>query len=193
MEESARRWREADNQLIALLKAGKPADAAKLHGEQVVPRFNELAISMASYMEYREQTLAQINAETDTLISRTTFGLVFLGLFSAFAALLSGVMLTRSIAKPLDAVVAHLREVSQGDISRDVPAELLARQDETGALAKAMQAMSVNLRQMIKEITGGIHLLSSSSAELSSGSCQMTQSCRMLPTNLMPLPPVPSR
>lgn len=60
-EQAAKQWRDADNRLIELLQANQAAEAARVHTEQVVPRFNELGNTVDGYVKYRENKLAQIN------------------------------------------------------------------------------------------------------------------------------------
>jgi methyl-accepting chemotaxis protein len=91
------------------------------------------------------------------------------------AAILGGVVLSRSITVPLAKTVKLLDSVATGDIRHDVLPELLAREDEIGMLGRSVQAVSVNLRDVVKGMTGGIEVLSSSSAELSANSGQMSQ------------------
>ena len=177
-EEVAAHWREADNRLIALLKAGKSTEAASLHQEQVVPRLNELFITIDSYVKHREKNLTQINEQTETLIGRTTIALACFGLAFVSGAVILGVLLSRSIARPLTVSVNQLGEVARGDISRDVPPEYLERGDEFGLLANAMQTMSVSLRDVLNDITAGINTLSSSSAELTTNAGKMSNGSR---------------
>ncbi len=171
-------WRDADNRLMTLLETRKRSEAAKLHAEQVVPRFGELSTAVAGYVKYREQRLARINEQTETLISRITFGLVCYGLLAAFMATVLGILLARGIAKPMAVVVTQLDQIASGDVSRDVPPEYLERADEVGNLGRGMQKMTVALRKMIQEIFGGIQMLSSSSAELLASSTGMTSGSR---------------
>ena len=177
-EEAAAQWRSADNQVIALLKAHKPVDAAGLHREQVVLRFNALSAEMASYVKYRERNLARINEQTEALIRWTTWALICFGMVSTLGAAGAVFLLTRDIVKPLTASVQHLGEVAGGDVSRDVPREFAERGDEIGQLANAIQTMSVGWREVLKEFTGGINVLSASSTELSVYSGRMSEGSR---------------
>jgi methyl-accepting chemotaxis protein len=98
--------------------------------------------------------------------------------FAVSGTIVGGILLTRSIATPLGVVVGHLGEIANGDLSKDAPAAFLARADEIGMLARAKQTMIVNLRAMVKEITSGVDVLSSSSTELMTSSSQMTAGSR---------------
>jgi methyl-accepting chemotaxis protein len=134
VEHAAKRWRDADNRLIALLKANKGSEATDLHGEEVLPAFTELGTILDSYVKFREKKLAQINEETEVLIWRITLILVGIGLACVLGSVASGNLLTRSIVKPLTLSLGQLREVAQGHVSRDVPPEIMSRGDEIGDL-----------------------------------------------------------
>jgi methyl-accepting chemotaxis protein len=96
-------------------------------------------------------------------------------LIAIAAAILGGVVLSRGITVPLAKTVALLDRVATGDIRHEVLPELLARKDEIGMLGRSVQAVSVNLRDVVKGMTGGIEVLSSSSAELSANSGHMSE------------------
>ncbi|SPE33164.1 putative Methyl-accepting chemotaxis sensory transducer [Candidatus Sulfopaludibacter sp. SbA3] len=176
--QAAAEWRDADNKLIALLQAHKPAEAANLHRDQVVAKFNEDGVTIGRYVKYRESELARINEETEALILRSTLVLIGFGLASAVVAVVLGTVLTRSISTPLGIAVSHLDHIASGDVSREVSAEQLQRKDEIGLLARSMQTMSTNLRGVIGDINQGIGVLSSSSTELSTSSSQMSNGSR---------------
>jgi methyl-accepting chemotaxis protein len=178
LEDVVTRWRDADNRLVGLLQSGKAADAVRVHRDEVVPRFRDLAALIGKYLQFRERMLAQIDRQTDSMIARTGFALIGFGLVSLLAAIALGLVLTHSIAKPLGSVVTGLERIAGGNLSRDTHAELLSRGDEIGTLARAAQTMTVALRKMIQQVSGGIQLLASSSTELTSASREMTSGSR---------------
>jgi methyl-accepting chemotaxis protein len=177
-EEAATKWREVDNRVISLLNGGKRDQAVELHTREVVPRFNELAATIADCVTFREKELARVDSETAAMISRTTYIQVGLGLFSLIAMAGIGGAVTRGITNPLGLAIKYLDRVAGGDVSRDIAAEYLNRGDEIGALAKSMQTMSSVLRDVLKHIGDGILVLSSSSTELSMNSAQMSEGSR---------------
>jgi len=91
-------------------------------------------------------------------------------LIGAVLALVS----TLSMVRPITVIVSALGEIAQGDVSRDLDARWQARGDEIGALAKGMQAVAANLRGMLRDVTGGVQTLASSSTEMSSIAGQMS-------------------
>jgi len=174
LEQNVTEWRGFNVKVINAVQAGQFGEATAIYRQQVEPKGNEMRSNMADYMQYRGQRAAAINEAQEAATSETK---VLLPIFAAVWLAASGVfgmILARSIARPLELAVTHLGEVARGDVSRDMPEEYLNRGDEVGSLSKAMQTMSASLRDVLKNIADGIHVVSSSSAELSANSGQMT-------------------
>jgi methyl-accepting chemotaxis protein len=84
-----------------------------------------------------------------------------------------GLVIARSITTVLKAAVVHLDEVSRGDLQREVPQGVLRRQDELGALGRALALMGSNLRGMIGRMADNSRGLASASTELSATATQL--------------------
>ncbi len=78
--------------------------------------------------------------------------------------------LIRAITKPIVQGVDFAEKMSDGDLTQALDID---QKDEMGILAKALNSMGSNLRQMFKNIASGVETLSSSSTELSAISQQM--------------------
>jgi methyl-accepting chemotaxis protein len=178
MEEAAARWKAVNLQILDLAKAGKRAEAVAVHLAKSEAVGLELQESVRQYLEYRERRMAVIDAEMETAATRARYLLLGFGLLSAIVSLAFGTVLSKGITVPLHAAVVQLEEVARGNVSGDVGRDDLERKDEIGNLFRAMQKMSLSLRELMKEITGGIQVLSSSSAELSANSGHMTEGSR---------------
>ncbi len=89
---------------------------------------------------------------------------IMLGIFAAL-------MITRGIVNPITKGVDFATKMSDGDLTQSL---ILDQKDEVGILAKTLNSMGSNLRQMFKDIAGGVETLSSSSTELSAISQQMS-------------------
>jgi methyl-accepting chemotaxis protein len=174
LEQIVTEWRQLNVAVIESLQAGRVGDAVAGYHQHVVPKSNELHANLIDYLKYCDRQVAMIDEAQGSAAWQTK--LLLLGFSALWMAALCvfGLVLTRSIAKPLEVAIAHLGEVAHGDVSRDMPDEYLNRGDEVGTLSKAMQTMCVSLRDVLRNITDGIHVVSSSSAELSANSGQMT-------------------
>jgi methyl-accepting chemotaxis protein len=78
----------------------------------------------------------------------------------------------RTITKPMIAVTKLSQKIADLDISENVPNRYLKLQDEGGILARAMQSITVSLRNIIGEITDSSLQVSSTAQELTATSEQ---------------------
>ncbi len=82
-------------------------------------------------------------------------------------------MLARAlITRPIQKTVELLTVISAGDLSQDVEPEMLKRKDEIGSMMQALQAMVINLRELLGGLADGVTTLVSSSGELTGVSTQ---------------------
>ncbi|HEY3838265.1 MAG TPA: methyl-accepting chemotaxis protein [Bryobacteraceae bacterium] len=178
LEDTAREFIALNSGLINLAGNGGQAEASRQFEEKSMPTLRRLQGLTDEAEKWQKQLVNEDDQKRQSVTS--TIGLV-MALFSVGAialAIVGGIALTRSTARPLEAAILHLKQVASGDLSKNTPAEFEARGDEVGALAKAKQTMIVSLRQLVQEIVHGIQVLSSSSAELSASSGQMSSGSR---------------
>nr|WP_095186137.1 methyl-accepting chemotaxis protein [Pseudomonas sp. Irchel 3H9] len=90
------------------------------------------------------------------LLLATVLALIF-GLVAAWA-------ITRQIIIPLDQTLKVAERVASGDLSHNLTS---LRQDELGQLQRAMQSMTVGLRELIGGISEGVTQIASAAEQLS--------------------------
>ncbi|TNB89683.1 HAMP domain-containing protein [Pseudomonas sp. Fig-3] len=81
-------------------------------------------------------------------------------LFGVIAAL----VITRQIVGPLDQTLKVAERIAAGDLTHNLTSE---RRDELGQLQRAMQSMTVGLRQLIGGISDGVTQIASAAEQLS--------------------------
>ena len=129
------------------------AAAMKIMAEQgdiLLDRSKKLT---ASQTVVRDNDAAQAK---QLLALATVLALVF-GLIAAWA-------ITRQIIIPLDQTLKVAERVASGDLSHNLDS---ARQDELGQLQRAMQSMTVGLRELIGGISDGVTQIASAAEQLS--------------------------
>jgi methyl-accepting chemotaxis protein len=114
--------------------------------------------------------LAPITAQVTSFI---TNGLIWSVPLAVIAAGILVYLTVRMIGRPLNALTACTAEIAKGDLTQDVPAHLRQRRDEIGGLAGAMQSMTQNLRIILRDLSGGVRTLASSSNGLTTTSKDM--------------------
>ncbi len=72
----------------------------------------------------------------------------------------------RLISRPIVTAIHHANQMGQGDFTADIAPVFLARPDEIGDLARALDEMTKSMRSMIGNISISTHELAASSEEL---------------------------
>ena len=103
-----------------------------------------------------------------------TFNGIAVAVGVVLAALL-GWLVTRSVTAPLRRSGEVLGALAEGDMTREVPADLVARKDEAGDLARAMRAMAAQLKDMVGQVTQSIAQVNAAAAEIAQGSADLAQ------------------
>ena len=109
-------------------------------------------------------------AATTAIRDANVFATLVAGLLVGVAVLLGA----RSIVRPINAAVAGLKDIAQGEGDLTMRLAVVSR-DEVGELAKWFNVFIEKLQGIIRDIASGVETLSSSSTELSAISEQMTQ------------------
>jgi len=151
------------NKVIALATAGDLDGATQLFQQEVSPAFKaineELKVIVAS--NYRQS--GEI-ADTAEAVTTSAYWILGIGVMIAFlAAITLGMIITRSITRPLSMALRSAEEVAEGDLSKHIE---VSGRDEVSVLLSALDKMQQNLRTTVKEIGSAADQLASASEEL---------------------------
>src|ERR1051326_7069267 len=178
IDEKASAWRDANNRILQLLEQHKSNEAAKMYGATSAPMYSALKQVADNYVQWQQQRLAEIAAQRQAMVWRVYTTFLILGVVSLITGSFAGVLVSRSINRPLSAVIGLLQNIAKGDLSSDVPAECLGLREEVGMLASGIQRMTGGLREMVRNMAGDVQSLSSSASDLSASSGQMSGGSR---------------
>jgi methyl-accepting chemotaxis protein len=178
LEQAGTAWRTTNERVLDLVRGGKRDSAGTLYREESIPSWAPVETALKGYMDFEQPRLAEAKASTAAVADRMPYLVLSMVAVALAAAALFGVAITRSIAQPLAATAERIVAVGEGDISGEIEEKYLKRGDELGEMARAVRNMSVRLRDALGEIVSGIHVLSSSSSQLSASSAQMTSGSR---------------
>jgi len=105
-----------------------------------------------------------INTQGDVTFANATTMLVLSCVISLIISILLIIVLTNSVAHPLEQLVKVVERVAKGDLKTEISGE--DRADEVGKLVSSTRLMLENMRVLNKEIQEGISVLASSVSEL---------------------------
>ena len=163
--------------IVRTSRASKKEAFAQM-GSKVKPSFRRFSDATSAEVAFNKANGDESATAITKAVSFARSGVVISLLLAVISGGLIAFYITRSITAPLAQFVVHLGEIAQGDLSKDAPAEFVARGDEIGTLARTKQTMIVALRKMVKEISSGIQVLSSASTELMASSTEMSAGSR---------------
>jgi len=92
---------------------------------------------------------------------------IVLALFAIISGLIAGRIIVKKIIASISAVNAAAKQVSQGDLSSEVP---VTSNDEIGDMAVSFNVMIKNVRRVVEQINTATSTLAASSEELSATS-----------------------
>lgn len=136
------------------------------------PLFNAADEDAAKLLELYAQIAEETQKQADQSLSQSIFW-VFLGMvLGPLTAILLGILLSRTIARPLGAKIAKVVDVAEhisaGDLTTQV--EESSSSDEIGKLQNAFHIMTQNLKNLIRQVQqSGIQVNISSTKLAASG------------------------
>ena len=160
--------REMDAITKRMLAGETGVDAYEFQGIHKIAGFAPVGLNGWSIgaTQNQEEFLATAHA-----IRNANFGISLMaGLIVAVIVMFAA----RTIVKPINAAVAGLKDIAQGEGDLTMRLEVASR-DEVGELAKWFNVFIDKLQGIMRDIGGGVETLSSSATELSAISEQMTQ------------------
>ena len=128
----------------------------------------KLLTALSEQVAASSATIAQAAAQDarNALVS----SLVALGLVTGLGVL-AGLVLTRSVVRPLREAVSVAHKVAAGDLTSDIP---LDGQDEPARLLQALKAMQDNLENVVSGVRSSAESVASASAEIAQGNADLS-------------------
>ncbi|MCH5550611.1 methyl-accepting chemotaxis protein [Pseudomonas syringae pv. syringae] len=154
---------EAGNRMIELTAAGDLEGAARLFAQQVDPAYRAVNDELKLIVASNNRQSLEAGPEADSTTNKAYWSLASGVVIAFIAAITLGLIVTRSITRPLSAALVTAEQVAGGDLSRNID---VSGKDEIGTLLTALSIMQVNLRATIKEIGSAADQLASASEEL---------------------------
>lgn len=147
--------------------------ALERYQSRVAPAYEKLHDVQDSLVALNRKIAVDSGSEIQSAVSSSFTGILLGTALVIIVALAKTLFLVREVTAPMKQVVEQLDEVAKGNVSRQVPASLLERGDEYGALARSMQTMSSNLRSIVLEIDAGTRNLVDTASQLNSNAKEM--------------------
>ena len=120
----------------------------------------------------------QIVSETESNVAqaaasskRATFLSLLAMVLGAGAAIVAGVVVSRSIVRPIDRAVKVAQAVAAGDLRARID---VTSNDETGQMLKALKTMNASLTGIVAKVRSGAETISVASSEIAQGNLDLS-------------------
>ncbi len=130
-----------------------------------------------AFAQLMEMRIKNIHLQSGTMVSEGEKARFLIGIFLGVGVIISviiGLLFAKVLTTPMALAAQFAEEVSRGNLTLRVQKEYLARKDEIGQLAGAMNTMSLDLAKIFAQILSGAKSLSTSSTDLASVSAQLS-------------------
>lgn len=155
---------------LELAAEGKKAEAYRYFREKATAPLEEVNTIRRELAEYNQKQADALNVKSkaDFKAAAMQMGIVVLVALALCGGM--GIMISRMIGNPLQAMLVNVQAVAAGDLS--VKKLGFDSKDETGQLATAFDSMVVNLRGLVTQVSQISEQVASSSEELTASAEQ---------------------
>ncbi|WP_040786019.1 methyl-accepting chemotaxis protein [Massilia niastensis] len=119
----------------------------------------------------KEQAARQADEETGETYAHSLWIMIVLVSGSAITGIALGVLLTRSITRPLGNAVRVAQSVAAGDLTSRIEVNA---SDETGQLLLALKEMNDSLVNIVGEVRSGTDTIATASSEIATGNLDLS-------------------
>ncbi|MCX8111190.1 MAG: methyl-accepting chemotaxis protein [Syntrophorhabdaceae bacterium] len=166
---------EVNNKIIELVNDGKKQEAQILYQNET-RQTTKLLVEATNSLIKRQQGLLAEKINRLLSFSRTILMVIIIvGLISIFIGIFMSIKITKSIKAPVEKAAEQLELMSKGDFTFSISQNAIKRGDELGVIARAMDALNTNLKNVFNEIITSVHSLTSSATQLSSIAEEMSR------------------
>jgi len=173
-------YMEHSAKIVAAAKAGKMDEALGLvlGGSKL---FDAVSQGFQGIQKFNDDGANADAAVAAALFKHSVWWVIGFVLAAAVLAIALGVLISRSIARPLQAAVDLAAKVADGDLTQTVQA---TSRDEVGDLTRALGAMVERLRSIVGEVRSGVESVSTASSQIASGNADLSQRTEEQAANL---------
>ncbi|MBP9560312.1 MAG: methyl-accepting chemotaxis protein, partial [Syntrophorhabdaceae bacterium] len=174
-KEASKSGAVVNDKIIELVKEGKKQEAQLLYLNETRQTTETLVNAAASIIKNQEDRLEADAKSLQSYNRRLLVMALIVGAISIFIGIFMSIRITKSIKAPVEKVAEQLELMSKGDFAFSISQNAIGRGDELGIIARAMDALLTNLKNIFNEIISTVHSLTSSATQLSSIAEEMSR------------------
>ncbi|WP_019849933.1 methyl-accepting chemotaxis protein [Desulfitobacterium sp. PCE1] len=169
-ETALEQYRAEREKALAIASAGNGEEGFRYFTSEVTPHMEKVNSILLEISDYNDQTSKEMMDQANEDFKSSTRTIIIVLAAAVLLAIAVGTFIGRLVSVPLNKVVANVNEIARGNLT--VEEVRLDTKDEIGILAKAVNQMTANLKNLIQHVSVSAEQVASSSEELSASSEQ---------------------
>jgi len=166
---------EVNDKILNLVSSGEKEEAQFLYIKETSETTKRLMDALSRLMDYEQKGLLY-KAEQLHKANNMLFLISFtINILSVIIAIFLSVKITKNIKAPVVKAAEQMNLMADGDFTFSISKKAIARKDELGDIARAMDMLNNNLKKIVNGIMDGIHSLTSSATQLSAIAEEMSR------------------
>jgi len=162
---------KARDTAVKLLREGKADEAGTYVLKELRPPQNAFFDALKAMVDAQEKLMRESGEQVRTDGQIAIMSTLVLSSIAALAAIVIGVVITRSITTPVNRAVEVARTVAAGDLTSRIT---VTSKDEIGMLLTSLSAMNDNLKHIVGEVRSGIEEIATATTEVANGNMDLS-------------------
>ena len=146
-------------------------ELGRMYRQDAEPSFAALAESVGKLAALTQRDAQGVSAQGKLVYGSAQWWVAGFMAGSAWLALLFGVLVTRSVARPANLAVEAATRMANGDLTHPIP---LASKDEMGVLMGTLEQMRSNLNSVVQRVRYNAESVATASEQISSGTTDLS-------------------
>ncbi len=131
--------------------------------------------ALETFTTHEEERMDHAGDDADRAMATAARYIVGGSLLAVLFAVAAGVLISRSITRPVQTAVSALKRLAAGDLTADADSTaVIERQDEMGELLRAVDATTHSLRQVVSSVRQGVDSVSTAAGQIAAGNMDLS-------------------
>lgn len=151
LESNLAKYREGSDPVIKLAMEGKQQEAMA-EFQKITGVLKDYQSNLRDLSTYNEKIAKEVVEKKEADYKRTMVIFVSILVGALAFAILSTMVISRSIVVALNNAINFIKNVATGDFSQKVPSDFIGRKDEVGDLARSIDQMQTSVNNLIGNV-----------------------------------------
>ncbi|NRZ87151.1 HAMP domain-containing methyl-accepting chemotaxis protein [Clostridium beijerinckii] len=174
------KYREGRKVALDLAGESKNQEAYEYYEKNVESYADAFLNDLVELGEHNRQIAEKINSQDKANLKTATVTFLSIVIIASILIILLGILITKRITKRLNDFVVYIGSLSQGDFSVKIKEESLNDKSEFGVVSNAIDKMTKNIIELIKQLGNTSEQLVLSSEELTASAEQSADASNLV-------------